>query len=189
MIATRVIRATVAAAGIAAAFVTVSSADDRLTIQTNPPWHIGPIRPELRIQEAPDNVLRPCADPTPLSIGFSNGTVQIPYHGYVPAVVISGVVTNLGPGAFTPGGGQQEVQLWIKWGTGSHTLLATAPLSSLGVGQTQTMTGAVAAADYGGLFDTYGAPHIRLMVVSSAGDCHTGLSNQAAGYGPPLSSI
>ncbi|MCB9948649.1 MAG: hypothetical protein H6842_12670 [Rhodospirillaceae bacterium] len=189
MIATRLISTAIAAAAVAAATITAAPADERLTIGVSPPYRIGPVLPEIGLQEVPNHPLRPCADPTPLSIGFSSGTASIPYHGTVPAVIITGTVTNLGPGTFTPSGGQQEIQLWIKWGSGSHSLLATAPLGTLGVNQTQAMTGAVSTADYGGLFDVYGAPHIRLMVVSSGGDCQTGLSNQAAGYGPPLSSI
>ena len=190
--ARRFIRSAIAAMAIAATAGTAAHADNGQLLEIGPALEIGPLRPigpVLQRQENPDYTLGLCADPTPLSIGFSNGTTYVPYHGHVPAVIISGVVTNLGPGAFTPGGGQQEVQLWIKWGSGSHSLLATAPLSALGVSQNQTMEGAVAASDYGGLFDVYGAPHIRLMVVSSAGDCQTGLSNQAAGYGPPLSRI
>ena len=191
--ASRLIRATMAAIAVAAVAGTVAHADPGRMFEIGPALDIGPLRPIpplLQRQENPGHTLSLCADPTPLQIRFDNGTTYIPYHGHVPAVIIRGTVTNLGPGVFTPGGGQQEIQLWIKWGSGtSHSLLATVPLGPLGVGQNQTMEGAVAVSDYGGLFDIHGAPHIRLMVVSSAGDCHTGLSNQAAGYGPPLSDI
>ncbi len=189
----RLIRSTIAAVAVFAAIGTPVQADNGRLFEIGPAFDTGPLRPIGPVIERapnPGHTLSLCADPTPLQIRFDNGTTYIPYHGHVPAVIVRGTVTNLGPGAFTPGGGQQEIQLWIKWGSGtSHSLLATAPLGTLGVGQNQTMEGAVAVSDYGGLFDVYGAPHIRLMVVSSAGDCHTGLSNQAAGYGPPLSQI
>ena len=174
-----------AAAAVLAAGIGSTALADRA-----PPYQLGPVDlSPFEIGPAPSGALVPCADPAPLQVTFTSGTTYVPYHGQVPALIIHGVVTNNGPGIFTPVSPSQTAELWVKWGSGAPMLIESVPLHDLGINEWQQFEGAISEFGYVPGYDLHGAPQIILKVVSSVGDCSTGRVNQISVTGPSPSII
>ncbi|MCB9948802.1 MAG: hypothetical protein H6842_13445 [Rhodospirillaceae bacterium] len=174
----------VTAAAVVAGVATAAIADNR-----PPNW--GPLSPSVvqGIPTLPGGILTVCTDPGPQQITFSSGTINVPYHGLMPAVIVHGAVINHGPVIYQPANASQTAQLWIRWGNNAPQQFASVPLTGLGINEWQQFTGAIAESDYETMFGIYGAPQITLKVVTTQGDCHTGPANQMSVVAPPPQNI
>lgn len=126
-----------------------------------------------------------CADPAPVGITFSSGTVHVPNHGEAPALIVEGVVTNHGPGAVPVSTASHEARLHFHWGDSDPIQVASLSLAGLGVGESQAVAGTVPMDTYQWLYSVHGAPRVTLHIDAERVDCDTaGLANTAEDYGP-----
>lgn len=131
-----------------------------------------------------------CADPAPVQITFSGGTVHVPNHGEVPALIVQGTVTNDGPAAVSSSARTHEARLRVHWGDDDPIEVASLSLAGLGVGEVQTLSGAVVEDAYRWLYARHGAPLFTLWIDAAEADCGpAGSANTTADYGPAPSAM